>query len=160
MRVDTVVQCKRYISRSPNKNEIASFLNSAREHRPDSVLFITTSTLSPDVKDWTIAVKEQYPFDVYVWEPQDLHREILRNKSHLFREFPGIYGHDNRIPFYRLDVQNPHSFACDDFEEIEVIVRGMDSYEAAEQSFIEFIRFVKANGFVILREDFHTVVEI
>ena len=78
-----VVQCKRYLSRPPNKNEIVSFLISAKEHSPDCALPITTATLTPDVKDWSLKVGLQYPFQVFIWEKLDLEREVAKHRSKL-----------------------------------------------------------------------------
>jgi HJR/Mrr/RecB family endonuclease len=46
-----VVQSKRYVSKPPRKDDIASFLTSAREHKPDHVLVALTNTLTSNTKD-------------------------------------------------------------------------------------------------------------
>src|SRR5215475_8838548 len=45
-----IIQCKRYISKPPTKDDIASFLTSAREHKPDCVFLLITNTLSSNTK--------------------------------------------------------------------------------------------------------------
>ncbi len=75
-----VIQCKRYISKAPVKDQIASFLNSAREFKPDNVLLIITNTLSSNVKDWLNSVKQEYQFNIYLWEEEDVITQIVRHK--------------------------------------------------------------------------------
>ncbi len=67
-----VIQCKRYISKPPKKDDIASFLNSAREHKPDNVLIAVTNTLSSNTKDWLESIRTDYSFQIYLWEERDL----------------------------------------------------------------------------------------
>src|SRR5262249_10810493 len=55
-----VIQCKRYVSKPPTKDDIASFLTAAREHKPDCVLLIITNTLSSNTKDWFDSISHDY----------------------------------------------------------------------------------------------------
>lgn len=84
-----IVQCKRYVSKPPRKEAVASFLTAAREHRPDNVLIIVTNTLSAQTKDWLDSVRRDYPFQIYLWEEHDLLREIAAHKRQIYQSvFP------------------------------------------------------------------------
>jgi restriction endonuclease Mrr len=81
--VKWIVQCKRYIKKTLGKDELAAFFNAAREHRPDAALLITTTTLTPDVRDWLKAVQPDYNFEIYTWEERDLERQAGMHRSKL-----------------------------------------------------------------------------
>jgi hypothetical protein len=144
-----VVQCKRYVSKPPNKDDIASFLTAAREHKPDSVLIAITNTLSSNTKDWLESVGKDYPFQIYLWEENDLRREIYSHKRHISERFPRIYGKSDPVYFYHLH-GNETSFACNEFDEISIVVMNKsemneDDINKAREHVAEFIQFLKQN---------------
>jgi hypothetical protein len=144
-----IIQCKRYVAKPPGKQELASFLTSAREHKPDNVLIIVTNTLSSNTKDWLESVRSEYQFQIYLWEERDLRREVYANKRHISEHFPRIYGKSDPILFYHLKGNEIH-FACNEFDEISIVV--MNKNEAKEDEVSEarkdvaaFIQFLKQN---------------
>lgn len=144
-----VIQCKRYTSKPPTKNEISSFLTSAREHRPDNVLFAVTNTLTSNTKDWIESIRPDYQFRIYVWEELDLIREISKHKRHISDRLPQIYGQTDSIYFYHLRGNEIH-FACNEFDEISIAVTNHSEtvkgdVEKARALVNEFIRFLKQN---------------
>ncbi len=136
-----VIQCKRYISKAPVKDEIASFLNSAREFKPDNVLLIITNTLSSNVKDWLNSVKQEYQFNIYLWEEEDVITQIVRHKDKLSEFFPENDELRKQVLFYKI---NPSEIrlGCNEFEEVELWVNcsGYDEAIAKADKFFKFIR--------------------
>lgn len=144
-----VVQCKRYVAKPPSKTDVASFLVSAREHKPDSVLIIVTNTLSPDTKDWLHSVREDYPFQIYLWEESDLGREIHTHKRQIVERFPRIFSKSDPVFFYHLKGNEIH-FACNEFDEISIVVMNKneskkEDVRRAREEVAEFIQFLKQN---------------
>lgn len=144
-----VVQCKRYISKPPKKEDLASFLVAAREHKPDIVLIIVTNTLSPNTKDWLDSVREDYQFQIYVWEEQDLRREIHTHKRYISERFPRIYSKSDPIFVYHMQGNEIH-FVCNEFEDIYIVVMNKNAANEKEVSearkdVADFIQFLKQN---------------
>jgi hypothetical protein len=144
-----VVQCKRYISKPPKKEDLASFLVAAREHKPDNVLIMVTNTLSPNTKDWLDSVRGDYQFQIYLWEELDLRREIHTHKRHISERFPRIYGKSDPIFVYHLQGNEIH-FVCNEFEEILIVVinknaANRNEVSEARKDVAEFIQFLKQN---------------
>jgi hypothetical protein len=150
-----VVQCKRYLSKPPSKGEISQFLASAREHKPDNVLLIATCTFSADIKDWVTSIKGEYQFNIFVWEERDLQRELLKNWSEVCEAFPKLRNQGDEVMLYRVQ-HSDHYFGCDEYLELEIMVRNQNSYEEAVNYLNEFINFVKTNEFILLHEDDET----
>ena len=139
-----VVQCKRYISKPLQKADIASFLASAREHKPDKVLIAITNTLSSNTKDWLESIRHDYPFEIYLWEELDLLREIYRHKRQIAERLPQIFGQDEPVFIY-YGKHNGIPFVCNEFEEIEIVIYNKDSIDEAREEVVEFIQFLKQN---------------
>jgi hypothetical protein len=144
-----VVQCKRYISKPPNKDDIASFLTATREHKPDNVLIAVTNTLSSNTKDWLESIRSDYPFQIYLWEERDLLREVYKHKRHISERLPKIYSQSDSVYFYHLRGNEIH-FACNEFEEISIVVMnhgetGEGDIDRAREHVAEFIQFLKHN---------------
>jgi len=144
-----VVQCKRYVSKPPKKDDIASFLTSAREHKPDNVLVALTNTLSSNTKDWLESVRRDYPFQIYLWEERDLLREIHKHKRHISERLPQIYSQSDPVFFYHM-IGNEVRFSCNEFEEIDIVVINhgetrKGDIERARETVAEFIEFIKQN---------------
>jgi len=144
-----VVQCKRYVSKPPRKEDLASFLVAAREHKPDNVLIIITNTLTPDTKDWLDSVRADYQFRIYLWEEHDLRREIATHKRHIAERFPRIYSKADPIFFYHL-LGNEVLFVCNEFDDINILVMNKNAANKTEVSearkyVAEFIQFLKQN---------------
>lgn len=146
---DWIIQCKRYVSKPPKKDDIASFLISAREHKPDNVLIAVTNTLSSNTKDWLESVRSDYPFQIYLWEERDLAREIYKHKRHISERLPQIYSKSDPVYLYHLKGNEIH-FACDEFEEISIVVMNhgetkKGDINRAREQVAEFIKFLKQN---------------
>jgi hypothetical protein len=144
-----IIQCKRYLSKPPKKDDIASFLISAREHRPDNVLIAVTNTLSSNTKDWLESIRQDYPFQIYLWEERDLLREIYKHKRYIAERFPQIYGKSDPIFLYHL-IGNEVRFACDEFDEVSIVVMNhretaKGDIDKARETVAEFIQFLKQN---------------
>ena len=148
-----VVQCKRYLSKPPSKGEISEFLASAREHKPDNVLLIATCTFSADVKDWITSIKSEYQFNIFVWEERDLQREIIKYWSVISEAFPKLHSQGDEVVLYRIQPADDHYFGCDEYVELEIVVRNKSSYEEAVNYLNEFLTFVKTNEFILLQDD-------
>lgn len=144
-----VIQCKRYVAKPPSKTDLASFLASAREHKPDRVLIVVTNTLSSGTKDWLHSVREDYPFQVYLWEENDLGREIQTHKRQIVERFPRIFSRSDPVSFYHFR-GNEVRFVCQEFDEISIVVmnRNESNKEDVNQArgeVAEFIQFLKQN---------------
>lgn len=144
-----IVQCKRYVSKPPTKDDISSFLTSAREHRPDNVLIAITNTLSSNTKDWLEAIRREYAFQIYLWEERDLLREVYKHKRHISERLPQIYNRSDPAFFYHLKGNEVH-FACNEFEEISIVVMNHSEtskgdIDRAREHVAEFIEFLKQN---------------
>jgi hypothetical protein len=144
-----IIQCKRYLAKPPGKQELASFLTSAREHKPDYVLIMITNTLSSNTKDWLESVRTDYQFQIILWEERDLLREIHANKRLISEHFPRIYSKSDPIFFYHLK-GNEIQFACNEFDEISIVVMNKneaneDEVKEARKHVAEFIQFLKQN---------------
>jgi len=141
-----VVQCKRYIATPPTKDEISSFLNSAREFKPDNVLLIISNTLSSNVKDWLESIKNEYRFNIYVWEEQNLVTQIVRYRDALSEYFPQNEDFARQVVFY--EVHGGYTrIGCDEFQDVELLCNA-DSYEEAKRKASEFIRFIKERNII------------
>jgi hypothetical protein len=144
-----IIQCKRYVSKPPKKDDIASFLTSAREHKPDNVLIAITNTLSSNTKDWIESIRQEYPFQIYLWEERDLLREIHKHKRPIAERLPQIYSKSDPIFFYRM-IGNEVTFACNEFEEVLIVVMNHNEtregdIEKAREHVAEFMQFLKQN---------------
>jgi len=78
-----LIQCKRYTRKRISKLDVEAFLVAAKEHSPDTALLIVATTLTPDVRDWLRSVRDQYRFEIILWEERDLEREIRRYRERL-----------------------------------------------------------------------------
>ena len=147
-----IIQCERYLSRPPNKNEIESFLISAKEHSPDCVLLITTATLTPDVKDWVKAIGPHYPFQVFVWEKRDLEREVGKNRNSLTIDLNFDQNDKDPILFF----QSPpigKVYTCNQVEEIGFFILNDYGNKQNIEYIQEFIRFIRENKIVFENEE-------
>jgi hypothetical protein len=142
-----VVQCKRYLSKPPSKNELASFLNSCREHRPDNAFLLVTNTLSPDTKDWLEAVRHDYPFRIHVWEERDLLRQVFVHKDKIGESFPQIYRTGKQVLLYQTTASD-YWMSCDETEEVYLVAVNCRSHEDAKNKAREFIEVVRQNEVV------------
>jgi hypothetical protein len=143
-----VIQCKRYIDKQPTKNELGAFLQSCREHKPSSVLLIFTLTLRASLKDWLKAVQDEYNFSIYLWEEEDLRRELDLHRSRIREKFPQLYETGNTIVFYR-SVPNEVRIMCSEFLEVDFVAWNVSNYKEAREKVIEFIEFIKENDIVL-----------
>ena len=139
-----IIQCKRYLSKPPNKDEISSFLNSAREFKPNNVLIMISNTLTSNTKDWLDSVKDEYKFDIYLWEEQDLKTQIIRHKDKLFEFFPRNKNLAKLISYYQIP-NNEIKFGCNEIEDVEILCINCSNYDDAKKSALKFIKFIKEN---------------
>lgn len=140
-----VVQCKRYVSKPTRKEDINSFLISAREHRPDNVLIIITNTLSSDTKDWIESVRQDYPFHIWYWEERDLARETTFHRTLISERLPKIYSRTEPVTVEQVIKKEEYVFNCREFAEINLVVIDKSNLEQAREEVIEFIKFLKEN---------------
>jgi hypothetical protein len=142
-----VIQCKRYIAKPPSKDEISSFLNSAREFKPDNVLLIITNTLTSNVQDWLKSVEDEYQFNIYLWEEQNLITQIIRHKDSLSDYFPINSDFGKQVLFYKIG-SNEIRIACNEFQEVDLHCWNVSNYEDAKKKAIEFIKFIKEHNII------------
>lgn len=140
-----VIQSKRYLTRPPAKSELNDFLNAAREHKPDKVLIAITNTLSSNTKDWLESIRNDYRFQIYLWEERDLLREVHNHKGQISERFPGIYRAGEPVYMYQ---RHPYEFrfSCNEFEEIEILIFNKLNIEEAKQEAIAFLNYIRQNG--------------
>jgi HJR/Mrr/RecB family endonuclease len=98
-----VVQCKRYVRAKIGKQDINEFLIAAREHDPDAVLLIVTTTLTSGVRDWIEAVRKDYKFEIFTWEERDIEREFQRHGKKLSVKPPIIPQKEQPVLFYETN---------------------------------------------------------
>lgn len=137
------------MAKPPSKADLASFLVSAREHKPDRVLIIVTNTLSSGTKDWLKSVREDYPFQIYLWKESDLGRENHTHKRQIVERFPRIFSKSDPVFVYHLRGNEIH-FACEEFDEISIVVMNKnesneEDVSQARNEVAEFIQFLKQN---------------
>jgi hypothetical protein len=140
-----VVQCKRYVSKPPSKDDIASFLTSAREHRPNNVLIMITNTLSPGTKDWLDSVRRDYPFKIICWEELDLEREATNHRSQISDRFPKIYSQAAPVTVEEVIKKKQYVFSCREVDQIEIVALDKPSLKKAKEDVIEFVNFLREN---------------
>lgn len=147
-----IVQCKRYAKAKITKNDIEAFLCAAREHSPNSVLLILTSTLSSNVKDWLDAVRKGYGFEIYTWEEKDLQREIAKHRKNLRTKVEIIPKPGEATLFYDIQPYGK-TYMCNvpELEELGFFI--MNDYGPKENAehlnrFIEYIRHNEINFYV------------
>jgi len=112
-------------------------------------LIAVTNTLSANTKDWLESVRQDYPFQIYLWEERDLLGEIYKHKRHISERLPQIYSQSDPVYFYHLR-GNEVSFACNKFEEISIVVvnhseTSEGDIDRAREHVAEFIQFLKQN---------------
>lgn len=142
-----IIQCKRFITKPPTKDDISSFLNSAREFKPDNVLLIITNTLSTNVKDWLKSINNEYRFNIYVWEEQDLITQIIRHRDTLSEYFPDNDDFGKQVLFYKMGL-NEIRLGCNEFQDVELCIINISNYEQAKKKASEYIRFVKEHNII------------
>lgn len=137
-----VVQCKRYTVRPPTKTEIHDWLVSSREHKPDYALFITTSTLTSNTKDWLTGTSGEFPYKVLLWEKRDLDRELSIRRGELVDQFPQLYHGDQ--PVLDLHPVEPSTFTFV-FSELGITLtaHNCDDEEEAERNIRSFLELVR-----------------
>lgn len=143
-----IVQCKRYIEKPPGINEISYFLNCCREHKPDKALLILTNTLTSGTKDWLEKIKDEYSFEIFIWEENELEKIIEDNKKTLQKFFPQIYTSGGLIEFYTVDTGEYH-IKCKEIDEVILVAFNCNNYQEAKEKVKEFLEFVKNNDFEI-----------
>ena len=74
-----IVQCKRYVSKPPNKAVLNETITWCEAHKPDYLLFIITNVLTADTKDWLEKRSENVPFNIFCWEELDIKNELTRH---------------------------------------------------------------------------------
>lgn len=139
-----VIQCKRYTSKPPGKSELASFLNSAREFKPDNTLIIISYTLTSNTKDWLESIKTEYTFNIFLWEEQELMIQYVHHKDKLSGYFPS-YNFGKHIVFFGA---NPIEFRvrCNEFSDVDICCSNCSNYEQARAMAKEFINFIRDNN--------------
>ena len=141
-----VVQCKRYVSRPPSKDDIASFLTSAREHRPDNVLIMITNTLSPDTREWLNSVRQDYNFRILLIEELALEQEVTNYRSQIWEHLPGILSQGEPVTIEEVIKKQQYIFSCREVDQIEIVALDKPNLETARKDVIEFIEFLRANN--------------
>ncbi|MDF2486967.1 MAG: hypothetical protein K0R46_3135, partial [Herbinix sp.] len=111
---------------------------------PDNVLIMITNILKPNVKDWLEKVKEDFTFNIYVWEQNDLSRIIREKKGHFINQFPQLFSTGEPVEMYHIKMGEFY-FGIDELEEVELRAFNCDDVEEAKEKIKEFIAFIKAN---------------
>ncbi len=144
-----IIQCKRYSIKPPNKNDISSFLQQCREHKPDNVLLIISTTISSDMKDWLNAISSDYKFKIHYWEELDL-LKLVKTKSKELRDyFPEVYDNisirsDSPILFTEMN-EGQRYYLCDEIEEVGFFILNDYGDEQNAVFISEFIDFIRNN---------------
>lgn len=141
-----MVQCKRYTKSSLSKSELKELLDAALEHKIDSLLIIVTSTVSANLRDWLTTASETYPFKAYIWEELDFRRQVNAHKLELLESIPELAGGKEPLWMYPRN-HNEIRLACNEFDEVEIVVNNVDNVEAAKAKATEFLKHLQANGF-------------
>lgn len=141
-----MIQCKRYTKKSLSKSELKDLLDSALEHKIDSLLIIITSSVSANLRDWLSQVILNYPFKAYIWEDLDFRREIVKNKQNLLEEIPEISAGKEPIWLYQRENYKIH-LGCNEFTEIEIVITNTDNLKDAHEQAYEFLKHIQKNGF-------------
>ncbi|MCB1063417.1 MAG: restriction endonuclease, partial [Verrucomicrobiae bacterium] len=141
-----VIQCKRYTRKSISKNELLELFASAKEHQPDAFLLITTKSLSANLKDWLSSVRDDYGFQIHLWEEHDLRSLIYKNRSELTDLFPEIQGDGQPLYLYQMGHMGVQ-VACNEFEEIVLWHMNATSYRDAIEEMNQFLKYIRENNF-------------
>jgi hypothetical protein len=142
-----VVQCKRYLTKSPTRRDIQSFLDDALVYSPDHVFIMITNTLSANTKDWIEKAKRtpRYPFDIHYYEELDLKREITLYWSEILERLPGVLSQVAPVTVEEVDQKQRYVFSIRGVNEIEIVALEKSSPEKAREDVIEFINFLREN---------------
>jgi len=139
-----IVQCKRHLGRPIAKDELASFFTAVREHKPKAVLVIVTATLTSAVRDWLIAVRDDYPFEIFVWEERDLEREIKRYRGKL-SFVPPIEPQKTEPRWFYQFGPLAQVYVCNEVEEVGLWVMNPGSRSEDIGRIEEFVDFIRHN---------------
>jgi hypothetical protein len=142
-----VIQCKRYIAKPATKDEISSFLNSAREFKPDNVLLMISNTLTSNVKDWLKAIENEYQFNIFLWEEQNLITQIILHRDVLAEYFPENKDFEKQAVFYKIDPGGIR-LGCNEFQDIDLFCMNTSNYEEAKKIASKFIKFIKEHNII------------
>jgi hypothetical protein len=80
-----LVQCKKYLTRSPSPSDLENDLAWADFHSPDVFLIMLTNTLSADTLDWLDRVADKRNYGVEVIDEKQL-RNLLDDQKELKSE--------------------------------------------------------------------------
>lgn len=144
-----IIQCKRYTSKGMTKLEISSFLEQCREHKPENVLFIISSTLSSGTKDWLASISSDYKFKIHYWEELDLVKLVKTNTKDLRDYFPEVYDNisiksEFPIDFFQLS-GGSKQYYCNEIEDVGFIIMNDYGEEQNRKYINEFIEFIRNN---------------
>lgn len=78
-----IVQCKRYIKRSPSPVDLTGTISWADAYNPDYLLFITTNVLSADSWDWIKERQANTRFKIFVMDRPLLESQLLKHFEQL-----------------------------------------------------------------------------
>lgn len=149
-----VIQCKRYTSTKLSKLEIENFFVAAREHSPDSVLLIVSRTLSSNLKDWLNAVRENYSFEIFVWEEKDIQREIAIHRTKLRTKISVSPTPGEPTVFYeQRTVGVVYMCNAPELEELGFYLLNDYGPDGNAKAFQEFVDYIRHNEIEIYVED-------
>lgn len=141
-----MVQCKRYTKSSLTKSELKELLDSALEHKIDSLLIIVTSTVSANLRDWLTSTSETYPFNAYIWEELDFRRQVNAHKLELLESIPELSSGKEPLWMYPMS-HNEVFLSCNEFDEVQIRISNVNNIEEAKAKATEFLKHLQANGF-------------
>jgi hypothetical protein len=141
-----MVQCKRYAQKNLGKSELKDLLDAALEHEIDGLLIIVTTSVSANLRDWLESAVKKYPFNAYIWEEMYFRGEMDKHEDELFKALPELGMGKTPLQIYQRR-KNTIYLSCDEFAEVEIVVRNTDDVEEAKKMAAQFMRYVMKHGF-------------
>ena len=141
-----LVQCKHYTKAKLTKAILQEWLAACREHKPNRVLLIISTTLSANLKDWLKSVSSDYGFPIHVWEEIELEHQYRKHGSRLRKLFPQLpkIGKGKKVLLYQSEEAQP-TIWCNEADEVGFTILNNYGKKRNMEMVKEFVEFIKAN---------------
>lgn len=146
-----LIQCKRYTEKTITKSELTESFNCARQHNVQCYLLAMTNTLSADMKDWLDSIRDEYKFEIFIWEELNLRKETNRCLREVSERFPNLIKQGEIVEFYRMEPSGAH-YHCNEIDEVGFYILNDYGEDDNIKYIEEFIQFIKSNGVTFHRK--------
>ena len=109
---------------------------------------IVSKSLTANFRDWLVSLRHEHPFEIHVWDENELSEEFNHHRRRLVTLFPTLPKVSRAVEFYAV-APCERTIYCNEFDEVGFVVMNSDSDEEAEDRVLEFVEFIKANDIKI-----------